>query len=430
MPADLLNSTDQTIRRAGTVCLVGLGGFLLWAGLAPLSEGVSTFGSLVVEDNRKVVQHLEGGIVRAVNVREGDLVAAGDVLVEFDRIAAEASRDEVAQELFGLLAGLDRLDSLTRGIEAVAFTEPSYLAINPGTADEIRARQQELFEQQRETHLTEIGVLEAQRETLLSSRGARDRQLASTRRALRASNEELALKRDLLTRKLVQVDEVSRLERENANLEGDVSRLQADRAESASAVVEIEQKIRQTRAAFLEKLSTERAELRRQAFVAEERFAAADDILNRTQVVAPQSGAVMNLAFTTLGGVVSAGEPIMEIVPDEASLVAKVQINPSDRDSVQEGMVAVSRLSAYKSWKAPSMTGRVVKVSADLKTDQVTGATYYEATLHLEPEGDISEGDLQFIPGMPVEAFIDSGFDRTFLDYLLEPITTTFRRGL
>ncbi|MEM6913319.1 MAG: HlyD family type I secretion periplasmic adaptor subunit [Pseudomonadota bacterium] len=430
MPADSFFSPDISLRRAGLACFIGLGGFLLWAGLAPLSEGVATFGSLVVEDNRKMVQHLEGGIIRAVNVREGDIVEAGAVLMEFDRIAAEADRDEIAQELYNLFAGLDRLDALKENRDGISFTDDNFLSISADKAREMRSRHQEQFEQQRQNHETEVAVLEAQRETLLSSREARGRQMQSMRRALEASRTELQLKQDLLTRRLVQVDEVSTLERESARLEGELSNLQAEAAENTSQVAETERKIAQLRTAFQEKLSTEITDLRRLAFAAEERFAAADDILKRTQVIAPQSGAVMNLAHNTLGGVVRAGEPIMEIVPAERSLVAKVRVNPVDRDSVREGLIATSRLSAYKSWKAPSMTGRVTKVSADLKTDPATGANYYEATLLLEPDATIEGRDLEFIPGMPVEAFIDSGFDRTFLDYLLEPITTTFRRGL
>lgn len=421
---------DRQVVNAATACGVGFGGFLLWAALAPLAEGVTVAGAIVVEDNRKVVQHFEGGIVKQLGVVDGDDVHIGDIIVELDDLRPRAQRDEVAQNLVTLLASLDRLNAVIAGQSVFDFSDFSDYDIRPETLAEILTRQESLAEQQLASLDAEVAVLQSREQALKDSVEAKARQIEIVELSVDIAREELDLKRTMLAEKLVRVDEIQRLERDHAALQSEASRLNAERQEAAARAVETAEQIRQTRAVFDERISEELVETRTLILSAREKYNAAQDVLERTIIRAPQSGVVMNMKFFTVGGVVGPGEQIMEIVPESANLIAQVRIKPVDRDAVFEGLQVKARLSAYKTWLAPRLDGEVLGVSADLKILPETGAAYYEARIGLDPKGFGQASGIETLPGMPVEAFIDSGVRRTFIDYLFEPITGVIRRGI
>ena len=421
---------DGHVVIAAAVCAGGFGSFLLWAGLAPLAEGVTVVGSIVVEDNRKVVQHLEGGIVKKLRAVDGVAVRAGDAIVELDDLRARAERDQVGQNLVALLASLDRLNALQEGAADIGFSTFDAYDIDADTLSEILTRQENLFAQQRASLDAEIAVLTARKTALEESAAAKADQIRIVRDSSQVAKEELDLKRSLLSEKLVRIDEIQRLERDYASLRGDASRLAAERQEAAARASETAQQIREAQARFNERISEELVETRTNILSAQEQFNAAQDVLERTVIRAPQSGVVMNMKFFTVGGVIAPGEPIMEIVPASAGLIAQVRINPIDRDAVFEGLKVKARLSAYKTWISPRLDGEVLGVSADLKIAPETGAAFYEARIALDADSLKGAREVKTLPGMPVEAFIDSGVRRTFVDYLFEPISGVIRRGL
>jgi len=163
---------------------------------------------------------------------------------------------------------------------------------------------------------------------------------------------------------------------------------------------------------------------------AEERLNAAQDILDRSVIFAPVSGEVLNMAFSTIGGVVRSGETLMEIVPNIGEVTASVQIAATDRSSVFEGQLVRTQFSSYKGWQAPRLEGEIIDVSADLKTDPVTAVSYYEARIRVPASEIAKTTNVDILPGMPVDAFIYSGKSRTMLDYLLEPLGESLFRGL
>ena len=421
---------DRQVANAAAACAVGFGGFLLWAGLAPLAEGVTVAGAIVVEDNRKVVQHLEGGIIKRLSVVDGDDVRMGDVVVQLDDLRSRAQRDEVAQNLVALLASIDRLNAVLSGRSEIEFSDFTDYDIHPETLAEIIARQESLAEQQLASLDAEVAVLQSRERALKDSVKAKARQIEIVELSVDIAKEELDLKRTMLADKLVRIDEIQRLERDHAALQSEASRLTATKQEAAARAVETAEQIRQTRAEFDERISEELVETRTRILSAREKFNAAQDVLDRTVIHAPQSGVVMNMKFFTVGGVVGPGEPIMEIVPESANLIAQVRIKPVDRDAVFKGLKVKARLSAYKTWLAPRLDGEVLGVSADLKIAPETGAAYYEARIGLDPNDLTEASGIETLPGMPVEAFIDSGVRRTFIDYLFEPITGVIRRGI
>ncbi|MCI5043985.1 MAG: HlyD family type I secretion periplasmic adaptor subunit [Aquisalinus sp.] len=414
---------------ASFACLFFIGGFVLWSALAPLAEGVTASGQVVVEDNRKVVQHLEGGIIRVLHVREGDLVEEGDVLVELGQVASLARRDEVAKELAVELASIERLTSLLDENEVPEFSVLDDLPIDEATRTEIIARQQRLFDQTVSSLDSEVSVLTARRSTQRSRERDLTSQIAAVGRSLRLAQEDLTRRLSFLDQKWETIDRVQASEREVASLEAELSALRASQNEARETAREIEEEIKSAVATAQARYSGELLEARRNAEIAEEKLGASQDVLARTIITAPRSGKVLNLAFTTLGGVVGSGEPIMEIVPDTSDLVAQVQINPTDRDAVQPGQSVKAQLSAYKMWVQPRIDGEVLSISADLKQIPETGASYYEARILLDRSTLKTENNIDIIPGMPVEAFIANGQKSTFAEILFEPIFNVFDRG-
>ena len=418
---------DPTIIISGLVCLLAFGSFLAWGALAPLAEGVVATGRVVVADDRKVVQHLEGGLIEAIHVSEGDQVRAGDVLVSLTSVSALAGRDQIVQRLASLEAGVSRTDALLDGLSQPVLTRPELNELDNADWEEIVRRQTGLFRDQRMAHQAALDLLANRRDGLRTSLDnlASERRVTEDRLARVA--EDLALKRQLLDEQLVERDQVAALEREESQLRAEAANLHTRQDEARAALTGVTREMRQTEARFREALSAERLELLEEVSRLTEELGAAQDVVNRTLVIAPQSGKVLNLAFRTVGGVVGPGEPILEIVPEDDTLVALLEILPMDRDNVTPGQVVRARLSGTDTWASAPIEGDVLDVSADLKLSPDGRFSYYEArvTLAARPAGESPPR-----PGMPVEAFIESGRKRTMFDYLLEPIFATFRRAV
>lgn len=422
---------DATLRFAAVICFIGFSGFMAWSALAPLAEGVIAPGRISVEDNRKIIQHLEGGIIDAIHVDEGDWVEAGDALLTLTDVAAESGREELAQELVTAWLASQRLTALLNG-EASWQADAGIYAVpleNDGH-DEIIALQQDLFLRQQQTFAADVNVLRQQRTNASRSAAAVDAQVKAVETERDLILSDLQLKRQLLEEKLTQADKVAQLERDLAALDVSKARLQAEAQSARLQADAISTQIAQTRASFRETINAELEVVRRTRNQVQERLEAAQDVVNRAVITAPQSGHVLNLKFFTQGGVVRAGEPIMEIVPRSGTIIALLELSPGDRDVVYEGLRVRTHLSGLNSWRAPVLLGEVITVSADLKTHQNGNYQYYEAYVELDPLSAEVVTDVTITPGMPVEGYIVSGHSRTLLEYLFEPITGTLRRSL
>ena len=421
---------DRAVRLCAFACAAGFGGFFVWAVIAPLAEGVNASGQIVVQDDRKTVQHFEGGIIRELMVSEGDRVEAGQTLLILEPLQSEAQRDEIAQELAVQTASIERLSALRADREKPGFAGLDAIDIDPTVREAIRARQAALFAEQAAARDAEVEVLTTRRATLEGRASDLEGQIRATEAALRSGREDLALRRQLLAERLETVGTVSALEREVSRLEADLSRLRGSRNEAVSGIQETTDQIRQAEAAFAERAGREILEAQARSLGARERLRSTQDRLARTVITAPIAGEVLNLAFATVGGVVRQGDPIMEIVPQSGSLVANLQLQPIDRDAVVPGQMVEAQLTAYKGFVASArLDGEVIGVSADLLTDPVSGVPYYEARVRLTTDGLDPADGIVIIPGMPVDAFIASGRSRTMMSYMLEPITQTLRRG-
>lgn len=421
---------DPWLLVCSLVSFLGLGGFLLWAFVAPLSEGVTTGGQIIVEQNRKTLQHLEGGILRAIYVQEGDLVEEGEVLFEIDALAITANRDQIAYERAAFLANGDRLQALLNGKSELDFASKADWSVSSDDATDIEREQSSLFREQSLNHRSRLNLLNQRIESLKVGETQRNAQVIALNNSIDAVDQEIELTEQLVSEQLAEANALFRLQREKAQLQTEVSGLDQQILEIGSQIVEIEKEILQIRAEFRQQISQEMLETRTQIAKTNEQLKAIEDAVVRSQLVAPNAGKVLNLKFSTIGGVVQPGEPIMEIVPESSGTWAAVQITPNDRDTITEGMNVRVRLSGFKSWQTPDISGTITTISADLKQMPETGTSFYEARIQLS-ETDMQSSDLPpVLPGMPVEAFIAAGGNRTLASYLVEPIAAHIRKGL
>ena len=421
---------DKLVRRMALTCAVGFGGFLIWAFVAPLEEGVASNGQIIVEDNRQVVQHLEGGLVKEIFVREGDIAQQGAVLVVLEKTRALANRDQIIQEYAASAASVARLAALRDNQVIPDFSRLDGLELGAVEQQNIIRRESDLFKQQKNALQSDMAVLQTRIRAAEKTIESRNRQVEITNTALQSAQSELELVREIFSKQLARKDQVTTTERLVANLEGEKARLESEGETAESTILELKARIVQTRSDFAREIASDHLEANAVLLAAAEQLRTAQDVLNRSEIIAPVSGEVLNMAFSTVGGVVRPGETLMEIVPDIDRVTASIRIAAVDRSSVHEGQTVRTQFSSYKGWQAPRLEGLITDISADLKIDSVTSVSYYEARVHVSPEEMARTTNLEITPGMPVDVFIYSGKSRTFMEYIFEPLGESLFRGL
>ena len=403
---------------------------MIWGGLAPLEEGIAASGQVVVEDNRQVVQHLEGGLVRDIRVREGQIVQQGDVLVVLEKTAALSTRDQVIQEYAARAATVARLRALQSGARRPDFSVLEDIELGDLERANIIRRESELFDQQKNALKADIAVLQARIKAAEQTSASRSNQIDIAQKSLDSAVSEREVIREVFAKKLARKDRVTQVDRLVANLEGDIARLKSDRENAQATMLDHEAQIAQARARASREIAQDLLETNASLLAAEEQLNAAQDILNRSEIISPVSGEVLNMSFATIGAVVKPAETLMEIVPDIGEVTAAVQIAAVDRSSVHEGQSVRTQFTSYKAWQAPSLNGEIIDISADLKIDPITALSYYEAKIRVPKSELIGIEDLDILPGIPVDVFIYSGKSRTLMDYIFEPLGESLYRGL
>jgi HlyD family type I secretion membrane fusion protein len=401
-------------------------GFGGWAALAPLASATLAEGVIRVETHRKTVQHFEGGIVREILVAEGDRVEAGQVLMRLDRTQSGTAVALLSDQRDALLALKARLTAERDGLDSISF--PPELAASDPKIDALKEGQSRIFEARRKSLAAQLGILSERREQLRSEIQAHKAQLAAAKEQIELIAEEIATVADLLARGLERKPRLLALQRQQSYLEG-------LRGEQQAAIAKAEQTIGETRMQsedLLTKRSAEVAlELRdaeAQLLEIEEKLGLASDIDRRMEVLAPVAGEVVDLKFHTLGGVIRPGEPLLDLVPASDELVVEARLRPVDIDSVEIGQPAQVALTAYKQRTTPRLDGRVIKLSADALVDADRRVTYYAAEIRIDSSELAKLQEVELYPGMPAEVMIFNG-ERTFLQYLLQPVTDSFRRA-
>ena len=407
-------------RRGLAVVAIFCAVFLVWGAWAPLAGGAVAPGRVVPDSGVKTVQHLEGGILRALHVREGDRVEAGDLLAVLGDAQARAEVDALADRRRTRLAEAARLEAELGGLDALPVP-PGLAADDPVLAVERRAFQagRARDETRRRVLARRIDQLRAEIDGLAAQRAAAEERLALV-------EEEMGAKAALLDRGLLPRDEMLRLRREAAETRGRLGELAAAAAGARQRVGETELELAAVEADRAERAATRAAAIRNELAELEQSLAALRDVLGRRAVTAPAAGVVANLRVPDAGGVVGPGEPILDLVPTGDTLFVDARISPLDVDVVREGLEAQVRLPAFPGRQAPRITGRVASVSADAATDEATGRAHFTVRVAIPAE---QLGGLELVPGMTAEVLVVTG-ERTLLGYLVEPIAAALRRGL
>jgi HlyD family secretion protein len=401
-----------------SILLVGVGG---WGATAVISGAVVASGALVVDSNVKKVQHLTGGIVGELRVRDGDRVRAGDIVVRLDETVAHANLAIVSKGLDELMARKARLESERDGSDEIVF--PAQLLAGPGDPDRAAAMDSErkLFNLRRTARSGQKAQLQERVAQLQEEITGLTAQQNSKAKETGLIERELAGVRELWKQNLVQLTRLTALEREAARLDGERGQLIAAAAQAKGKIAETALQILQIDQDIASDVAKELREVDGKIGEFIERKVAAEDQLKRIDIRAPQDGTVFQLAVHTVGGVITAGDPIMLIVPEADNLSVEVKANPQDIDQLQLNQKAILRFTAFNVRTTPEIEGIVTRISADTSSDQRTGQSYYTIRIAMAADQLERLGDVKLLPGMPVEAFVQTG-DRTMLSYLIKPL--------
>jgi HlyD family secretion protein len=403
----------------------GLGG---WAATQQISGALIAPGQIVVESSVKKVQHPTGGVVGELRARDGDVVKAGDILVRLDDTVTKASLAIVSKNLDALWARAARLEAEQRGLDKITF--PPELTSRTADPDvkTLMASESKLFDvrvngrsgQKAQMH-ERVRQLNEEIEGLTAQVTSKDQEIALVQK-------ELDGVRQLYDQHLVQISRLTTLERDTARLNGERAQYIAARAQAKGKITETELQIIQVDKDMVSEVSKDLRETHDKIGEFVERKVTAEDQLRRVDIRAPQDGMVLQSAVHTVGGVISAGDTIMLIVPQTDDLQVEAKVNPQDIDKLQIGQKTLLRLSALNQRTTPELNGVVSRVSPDVTTDQRTGQSYYTIRVSMPPQEIARLGDAKLIPGMPAEAFVQTG-DRTVLSYLMKPLNDQLMRA-
>jgi HlyD family secretion protein len=427
------SSADASIRRhivIGSILVavlaVGFGG---WASTAEISGALIAQGTVVVDSNVKKVQHPTGGVVGEVRVHDGDRVKAGDILIRLDDTVTRANLAIVTKGLTEFYARKARLAAERDGADTLAM--PRELAERADDPDvkEAMNSERKLFDLRRSARLGQKDQLQQRVKQLQDQiTGLAAQQDAKTKET-DLFEKELVGVRDLWQKNLVQLNRLTSLEREEARLQGERGQLIASIAEAKGKIAETQLQILQVDQDLSSDVAKELREIDSKIGEYVERKVTAEDQLKRIDIRAPWGGVVFQSTANTVGGVIAAGDPIMLIVPEADKLLVEVKVDPKDIDQVAFGQPVVLRFSAFNQRTTPELNGTVSRIAADTSSDQRTGQSFYVARISMNP-GEVERlGDLKLTPGMPVEAFIQTG-ERTLVAYLVKPLHDQLMRSM
>ena len=398
----------------------GIGG--LWAAIAPLDSAAVANGQVVLDSNKKSIQHLEGGIVDEILVHEGMRVKKGQALVRLNATASKAQNDLYRGQYLSSLAVLARLKAERDMKNEVNFPEELTNLKNEDDVRDMIETQRRLFANRRESLEGQGKILGQKIEQSKREIDGLKAQISSANGQIGLLNEEITAVRTLLAQGNASKPRLLALERQSESLKGQRGENQAMISRAEQAMTESELSISAQKSDFMNKVETELKETQSKVSDLQERMRASSDIMDRIVIVSPIDGIVNGLAVHTVGGVIKPGETIMDIVPTKDKLIIEAQVSPQDIDVVHEGLIARVRLTAYKTRRVPQISGRVITVSADKFSEQRTGATYYLARIEVNQDELKKLKEVELTPGMPAQVLMVTG-ERTLLGYLTAPIS-------
>lgn len=410
-------------RRIGLLVVLGsLVGFLLWAAFAPLDEGVPAPGQVSIDTKRKAVQHATGGVVKAVHVKEGDVVPANALLIELDAAAAKANFEQVRQRYYANLAAQARLVAERSGNgtpqwapELQKAAGDPLIAMHMSTQSGLLASRRAGLEAERRAAAEGVAAQRAQIASNEASIPLRKSQLASI-------EAELESIRGLVKEGYAPRTRERELERQADDLRLAISELTGTNVRLLRSIAEVNARLLAREAELRKEVDTQLTEVTRDVQSDADRLKQLSEELGRTEIRAPVGGQVVGLVFQTAGGVIPPTQKIMDIVPKGEQLVIECRVPPSVIDRVHDNLPVDVRFGAFAHSPQLVVDGKVLSISRDALTDQQTNQTYFLARVGITPEGMKTLGKREMQPGMPAEVVFRTG-ERTLLTYLLHPLT-------
>ncbi len=427
--------TDRPKRRSRSITTHAVTGLIAigvlissifgWAAFAKLSSAAVAPGMVVIDSNVKKVQHPTGGVVGQILVKNGDHVKAGQVVLKLDETVTRANLGVITSQLTQLRGRRARLDAERDAAEKVTYPN-DFVATDEMTSD-VMSGETNLFvsqlagrKKQKEQLRERIGQLKQEIEGLSSQKSSKEREIDLIK-------QELAGVQDLYKQKLVPLNRLTSLQREETRLGGERGALIAQQARSAGQISEIELQIlgldQEAQTVTLKDLRETEAKIAELA----ERKIAAEDQLKRVDLRAPQAGIVHDIQVATVGGVIGPGDTLMQIVPTDEAMAIEVRISPTDIDQMHIGLPVTLRFTAFNQRTTPELTGELSRIAADSTKDERTGQMWFSARVQVTPIELAKISHLQLLPGMPVEAHVTTG-ERTALSFFLKPLSDQFAR--
>lgn len=404
---------------------LGFGG---WSYLAPLGSAAPAPGMLVVKSERQVVQHLEGGILEELFVRQGDRVESGQVLAKLDVTRVQANLDVSVSQLNLANAKITRLRAELAGAQEIiwpsSLTESNNLRVS-----ELIDEQLTLFNKRRASLGGELSILERRVAQLKSRIGGLEDSRITRLELLQSFETEFESQSQLLSEGFVDDSKVRGLERKVVELRGAIQKIGSDIQSSEIQIGETELQIIQRTSVYDTEVQTQLAELHSIRIEVQENMRVTRDKLSRAEIKAPASGVILTIDVTTTGGVVPSGKPFITLVPNEDELMIEAQISPNDIDRVSTGQDAEVQFSSFDQNAIPKTYGMVESISADALVDRNNGISYYQAKLSI-PDSELSKlAGYDLVPGMPVNVLIQTG-ERTLWQYLTKPLALGMSKAL
>jgi len=408
-------------------------GFGVWGGTAPISGAIVASGGFVATGQNKMIQHLEGGVIHDIAVREGDVVKSGQLLIQLDETAPRAELRRLVLRHMRLSAMETRLTTEAREEHELSFPNEVLAMADDPDAAMILASQRMIFGARRNNLNSEIAAIKDAISALQERIQGSQVQLAGVRRQLVLLAEEISAKVELLKTGLVRKPELLALQRAEASLEGEAGRLIGEMGDAKERIARAHEQIVGVRNVAIKTVVEQLLEIRGELNDVRERILSAKGVLNRVEIKAPVEGVVVKLRYHTRGGVVEAGKSIMEILPLQDELIIEARVRPQDIDGVKLGQSAMVRLTALSQRVTPMVLGTVVYISADVLPDEKKGQTQaasdiYVLRVKLEPVEFAAIENFTPTPGMPAEVYIKTA-ERTFFRYLMKPIEDSMSRA-
>lgn len=418
-------STDasKVISFGLAVVFLLLGGFGIWAALAPLAESSVAVGKISADLDKKTLQHLEGGVIESILVKDGDGVKKGDLLLKLRDVHIKSQLDTYKTQYDDASALYARLVAQRDTKDSVTYPEELENESIKQEQNNIFYTTKKTIEDEKIISQNRVVQLENQIDGLNSLLRAKESRLESIK-------DETLEWEDLYRQKLVDKLKIRELNREQNAIEGDISQTISEIAKLAEAINETRNQQLLREKEFTKQTLGELVQAKSMLFDLKSKIASVEDTLSRTNIVAPIDGTIVGLNLHTVGGVVSPGRDILQIIPQNSELIVVAQVQISDVDKVKVGLMADIRFSAFNTRNTQVIEGRVIHVSADSFIDEKTGVPYYEAKIEVTKDGKIQLVNYGFelVSGMPAEVMIKIS-DRTVLSYLVKPFMEMLARG-